>query len=90
MLKAYKYRIYPTKSQIELIEKHFGCARFVYINASINIRNYGLGQIDNRNTAGTVGIQACGVPSDGVTTSYGVVASYGSVKQEAQSSLAIG
>ncbi len=30
MLKAYKYRIYPTKSQIELIEKHFGCARFVY------------------------------------------------------------
>ena len=60
------------------------------INASINIRNYGLGQIDNRNTAGTVGIQACGVPSDGVTTSYGVVASYGSVKQEAQSSLAIG
>jgi len=72
------------------------------INASINIRNYGLGQIDNRcnamksrskartNTAGTVGIEACGVPSDGVTTSYGVVASYGSVKQEAQSSLAIG
>lgn len=30
VLKAYKYRIYPTKSQIELIEKHFGCARFVY------------------------------------------------------------
>jgi len=57
------------------------------INASINIRrNYGLGQIDNRNTAGTVGIQACGVPSDGVTTSYGVVASHGSMKQEAQSS----
>jgi len=26
------------------------------INAAINIRNYGLGQIDNRNTAGTVGI----------------------------------
>jgi len=56
------------------------------INASINIRNYGLGQIDNRNTAGTVGIEACGVPSVGVTTSYGVVVSYGSVKQEAQSS----
>ena len=52
----------------------------------INIRNYGLGQIDNRNTAGTVGIEACGDPSNGVTTSYGVVASYGSVKQEAQSS----
>ena len=54
------------------------------INASINMRNYGLGQIDNRNTAVTVGIEACGVPSGGVTTSYGVVASYGSVRQEAQ------
>ena len=31
------------------------------INAAINIRNYGIGQLDNRNTAGTVGIQACGV-----------------------------
>ena len=60
------------------------------INASINIRNYGLGQIDNRNTAGTVGIQACGVPSDGITTAYGVVVSHGSMKQEAQSSLAVG
>ena len=26
------------------------------INASVNIRNYGLGQIDNRNTVGTIGI----------------------------------
>ena len=31
------------------------------INASINIKNYGLGQVDNRNTVGTIGIQACGV-----------------------------
>jgi len=46
--------------------------------------------IDNRNTAGTVGIQACGAPSDGAITSYGVVVSHGSMKQEAQSSLAIG
>ena len=30
MLKAYKYRIYPTKTQIELIEKHFGSTRFLY------------------------------------------------------------
>jgi putative transposase len=35
------------------------------INASINIRNYGLGQVDNRNTVGTIGIQACGVSSVG-------------------------
>ena len=30
MLKAYKYRIYPTKIQIILIEKHFGSTRFLY------------------------------------------------------------
>lgn len=30
MLKAYKYRIYPNKTQRELIAKTFGCARFVY------------------------------------------------------------
>ena len=35
------------------------------INASINIRNYGLGQVDNRNPVGTIGIQACGVSSVG-------------------------
>ena len=28
--KAYKYRIYPTKMQQELISKHIGCCRFVY------------------------------------------------------------
>ncbi|MFA5207530.1 MAG: RNA-guided endonuclease TnpB family protein [Candidatus Paceibacterota bacterium] len=30
MLKTYKYRIYPTKQQIELINKHIGSCRFVY------------------------------------------------------------
>ena len=30
MLKAYKYRIYPTKAQKILIEKHFGSTRFLY------------------------------------------------------------
>ena len=28
--KAYKYRIYPNKKQQELIQKTFGCTRFVY------------------------------------------------------------
>ena len=28
--KAYKYRIYPNKKQKELIQKTFGCTRFVY------------------------------------------------------------
>ena len=27
------------------------------INAALNIRNYGLGQVDNRNTVGTIGIR---------------------------------
>ena len=30
MLKGYKYRIYPSKQQEELIQKTFGCCRFVY------------------------------------------------------------
>lgn len=30
MLKAYKYRIYPNKSQKELINKHIGSTRFLY------------------------------------------------------------
>ena len=33
MLKAFRYRIMPTASQAELINKHIGCARFVYNNA---------------------------------------------------------
>ena len=28
--RAYKYRIYPNKAQKELINKTFGCCRFVY------------------------------------------------------------
>lgn len=28
--KAFKYRIYPNKNQVESIAKHFGCARFIY------------------------------------------------------------
>lgn len=30
MLRAYKYRIYPDKEQEILIQKTFGCCRFVY------------------------------------------------------------
>ena len=30
MLKAYKYRIYPNKGQVEYFAKCFGCARFIY------------------------------------------------------------
>lgn len=30
MLKAFKYRLYPNKEQKVLLEKHFGCVRFVW------------------------------------------------------------
>jgi putative transposase len=30
MLKAYKYRLYPTNDQKSKIEQHIGCSRFVY------------------------------------------------------------
>lgn len=28
--RTYRFRLYPTKAQTELLAKHFGCARFVY------------------------------------------------------------
>lgn len=37
MLKAFKYRIYPDKQQIEQIQKTFGCCRFVY-NQCLNFK----------------------------------------------------
>lgn len=37
MEKAFRYRIYPNKKQQELIQKTFGCARFVY-NYFLGIR----------------------------------------------------
>ena len=30
MLKAYKYRLYPNKTQMNMIERTFGCARKVW------------------------------------------------------------
>ena len=30
MIETYKFRIYPTKEQEVLLQKHFGCVRFVY------------------------------------------------------------
>lgn len=37
VLKGYKYRIYPTKEQEELIQKTFGCSRYVY-NYFLNMK----------------------------------------------------
>ena len=47
--RTYKFRLYPTKEQTELLAKHFGCARFVY-NYFLNerIEQYNLtGKSDN-------------------------------------------
>jgi putative transposase len=30
ILRAYKYRAYPTKEQEVLLAKHFGCSRWIY------------------------------------------------------------
>ena len=30
MIDAYKFRLYPTKEQEVLLQKHFGCVRFIY------------------------------------------------------------
>ncbi len=30
MLRAFKYRMYPTKNQEEMVNKHFGACRYVY------------------------------------------------------------
>lgn len=37
MLRAYKYRIYPTDEQKVLFAKTFGCCRFVY-NWALNLK----------------------------------------------------
>ena len=37
MLRAYKYRIYPTEEQKVLFAKTFGCCRFVY-NWALNLK----------------------------------------------------
>ena len=46
--KAYKFRIYPTQEQQELLSKHFGCSRFVY-NHFLNVqKNHYLTNKDNK------------------------------------------
>ena len=37
MLRAYKYRIYPTEDQKVFLAKTFGCCRFVY-NWALNLK----------------------------------------------------
>ena len=47
--RSYKFRLYPNKEQIDLLARHFGCARFVY-NYFLNqrIEQYRLtGKSDN-------------------------------------------
>jgi len=40
-MKAYKFRIYPSEVQKQLIEKSFGCSRFIYNNMlALQIKTY--------------------------------------------------
>ena len=40
-MKAYKFRIYPSDVQKELIEKSLGCSRFIYNNMlALQIKAY--------------------------------------------------
>ena len=39
IIKEYVFRIYPNKTQVNLIEKRFGCSRFIY--------NHFLGESNN-------------------------------------------
>lgn len=39
MLRAYKYRLYPNKEQIDLIEQHFAACRIIY-NLAMEVRLY--------------------------------------------------
>jgi putative transposase len=53
--RAYKYRIYPNRPQREMLEVHFGCARYVYnhyLRQRIDcylIHKQGLTYVDNAN-----------------------------------------
>jgi putative transposase len=38
MLKAYKYRLYPAKRQVSLLEQHFGAVRLVY-NLGLEVKS---------------------------------------------------
>lgn len=42
MHKAYKFRIYPTRSQEELLNKTFGCVRFLYNQHVAAFNSYGV------------------------------------------------
>lgn len=39
MFKSFKYRIYPNKEQSVLLDKHFGCCRFIY-NLALETKVY--------------------------------------------------
>jgi putative transposase len=50
MLKAYKYRLYPTLNQTELLEKHFGCVRLVFNRAlALKKESYENSKLDKAN-----------------------------------------
>lgn len=49
IFRSYKFRIYPTKQQRELLSHHFGCARFVY-NYFLDLRNKNYKELGQKTT----------------------------------------
>ena len=41
MFKSFKFRLYPNKEQIQLLNKSFGCTRFIYNHYLSKIKNNG-------------------------------------------------
>lgn len=41
MYKSFKFRLYPNKEQLELLNKSFGCSRFIYNYYLSKIKNNG-------------------------------------------------
>jgi len=54
VLKAYKYRIYPTPEQEELLAQTFGCARFVWNKLVENFNAYGTDSYDPKFSEATI------------------------------------
>ena len=49
IFRSYKFRIYPTKTQQELLSHHFGCVRFVY-NHFLDLRNKNYKELNQKTT----------------------------------------
>lgn len=54
VLKAYKFRIYPTKDQQIMLNQTFGCVRFVWNKLVENFNSYGEDRFDEKCSEATI------------------------------------